>query len=76
MKKLGKTYKKLFRSRSERMIAGICGGLADYFSMDPTWVRLLSFVLLFLSGGIVLLIYLIMWILIPLEPREGPTRES
>jgi len=39
-------YKKLYRSRKERMIAGVCGGLAEYLGVDPTWIRLL-FILLF-----------------------------
>ena len=59
--------KRLYRSQSERMIAGVCGGLADYFDIDPTLVRLL-FVLLFFLGGNGILIYLIMLILVPSEP--------
>jgi len=59
--------KKLYRSRTERMIAGVCGGLAEYFSIDPTWVRLI-FILLFFAGGCALLIYIIMWVIIPLTP--------
>ncbi len=59
--------RKLYRSRSESMIAGVCGGLAKYFSMDPTIMRLI-FVLLFFLGGNGLLIYLILWIVVPLEP--------
>lgn len=52
-------YKKLYRSRKERMIAGICGGLAAHFGIDPTWVRLI-FVLFFFAGGAALFIYLIL----------------
>jgi len=59
--------KRLYRSQKERMIAGVCGGLADYFDIDPTLVRLL-FVLLFFLGGNGVLIYLIMLILVPSEP--------
>lgn len=59
-------YKKLFRSRKNRMIAGVCGGLADYFGMDPTWVRLI-FIFLFFAGGAALLAYVILWIIVPLE---------
>lgn len=58
--------KKLYRSRTNRMIAGVCGGLAEHFNIDPTWVRLI-FVLLFFLGGSALLIYLIMWLIVPLE---------
>ena len=59
--------KKLYRSRTERKIGGVCGGLAQYFNIDPTLVRLL-FVLgvIFVGGG--LLAYLIMLIVVPEEP--------
>lgn len=60
-------YKKLYRSRKESMIAGVCGGLAEHFKIDPTLVRLL-FVLFFFLGGCALLIYVIMWIIVPLAP--------
>jgi phage shock protein C len=61
------TKKKLFRSKKERMIGGVCGGLANYFNIDPTIVRLifvLSFFFLFKSS---LLIYLLLLISIPEE---------
>ncbi len=66
MTKLSKLHKKLYRSRRERMIAGVCGGLAIYFDMDPTWMRLI-FVIFLLMGGSALLVYLIMWVVVPLE---------
>jgi phage shock protein C len=56
--------KKLYRSLSDRQIAGICGGLAQYFNIDPTLVRLL-FVLGLLFVGGTFWAYLIMWIVIP-----------
>ncbi len=59
--------KKLYRSRSDRMVAGVAGGLAEYFSIDPTIVRL-AFVLLALMGGPGLIIYIIMWIVVPEAP--------
>lgn len=63
-------YKKLYRSRKDRMIAGICGGLAEYFGIDPTWMRLI-FILLFFLGGSALIIYLILWIIVPLAPETS-----
>ncbi|OGT53957.1 MAG: hypothetical protein A3E84_00470 [Gammaproteobacteria bacterium RIFCSPHIGHO2_12_FULL_42_13] len=60
--------KKLYRSRKARIIAGVCGGLAEYFNVDPTWVRLL-FILFFILGGTTFLFYIIMWIIVPLEPE-------
>jgi phage shock protein C len=59
--------KKLTRSRTDRMIAGVCGGLAEYFDLDPVIVRLV-FALFTLAGGAGPLIYLILWIIMPLEP--------
>ena len=58
--------RKLYRSRQERMIAGVCGGLAHYFKTDPSWVRLF-FILFLLLGGSAFLVYLIMWVVIPLD---------
>jgi phage shock protein C len=62
------SYKKLYRSEKEKMIAGVCGGLAEYFDIDPTWVRLI-FVLFAFLGGTALLVYLIMWVLVPIKPE-------
>ncbi len=59
--------KKLYRSQTDKMIAGVCGGLADYLGLDPTVVRLI-FVLLALLGGPGIIIYIIMWILVPPAP--------
>ncbi len=59
--------KKLYRSRSDRRIAGVCGGLAAYLKIDPTLVRLL-FVLGLLFVGGTLLAYIILMIVIPEEP--------
>ena len=62
-----RTARRLYRSLRNKKIAGICGGLGDYFNIDPTIFRLLwIFLLLFYGTGI--LIYLILWIVIPQEP--------
>jgi phage shock protein C len=63
-----KNYARLYRSKKDRMIAGICGGLADYFHMDPTWVRLL-FIIFLLVGGSAFLVYIIMWLVVPVNPE-------
>jgi phage shock protein C len=61
--------KRLYRSKDERMVAGICGGLGEYFRIDPTIMRLIFIVLWFLTGFIpMLVIYVIMWLLIPQAP--------
>ena len=56
--------RKLYRSRDQRMVAGVCGGLADYFNIDVTVVRVL-FLILSVFGGTGLVIYLVMWIIVP-----------
>jgi phage shock protein C len=61
--------RRLYRSRNERMIAGVCGGLAEYLHTDPTLIRLL-FVLFALAGGPGIIAYLILLLVVPLEPRE------
>ena len=56
----------LYRSKSDRMIAGVCGGLAKRFNIPAIWVRL-AFVLIILLGGAGILLYLILWIIVPEE---------
>jgi phage shock protein C len=57
--------KQLTRSHQDRMIAGVCGGLAEYFKLDPTLVRL-AFVVLAFAKGFGLLVYFILLVLMPL----------
>jgi phage shock protein C len=59
---------KLYRSQNDRMIGGVCGGLGKYLHLDATLVRLV-FILLFFLGLHGLLIYLIMWVVVPAEPQ-------
>ena len=63
---MGQT-RKLYRSRTNRKLAGVCGGLADYFNVDATLIRVL-FVVLTLLGGAGPLLYLAMWIIVPDQP--------
>jgi phage shock protein C len=66
--------KRLHRSRTEKMIAGVCGGFAEYFDVDPTLVRVV-WVLITLLAGVGILLYLILWVIMPLdlpEPPSGP----
>jgi len=60
------TFKNLYRSETNRVLAGVSGGLGEYFQIDPTLIRLL-FVLLTVFGGGGVLVYIILWILIPGE---------
>jgi phage shock protein C len=57
---------KLYRSQTDKMLGGVCGGLSKYLRVDLTIVRLF-FVVLTLLGGFGPLVYLIMWIIVPLE---------
>jgi len=59
--------RKLYRSKSNRQVAGVCGGLAEYFNLDPTLIRVL-FVILAVLGGSGVILYLAMWIIVPKQP--------
>jgi len=61
--------KKLYRSRKDYMIAGVCGGIAEYFEIDPTLVRLLA-VLVVLLGGAGVVAYIIAWIVVQKNPDQ------
>jgi phage shock protein C len=60
--------KRLTRSREDRMLAGVCGGIADYLGMDPTIVRLVAVLLGIFSAGTALIGYLIAAIVMPEAP--------
>ncbi len=60
---------RLYRARKDRVIAGVCGGIAHYFNIDPTLVRLFAVLGLVLMGG-TFWAYIIMMIVIPEEPSE------
>lgn len=57
-------YKKLYRSSNDKKIAGVCGGLGEYFNIDPTLIRIAFLVGLLIAGG-GLLLYLIIWLATP-----------
>jgi phage shock protein PspC (stress-responsive transcriptional regulator) len=59
--------KRLVRSSTDKKIGGVCGGLADYFDLDPTIIRVV-WLLAFLCAGAGLLAYIILWIALPLAP--------
>lgn len=59
--------KRLYRSKKERILGGVCGGLGEHLDVDPTVIRLVWVVIALLSLGTGLLIYLIAWIIIPDE---------
>jgi phage shock protein C len=67
-----KQPKRLYRSRQDRMIAGVCGGIAEYFNIDPVIIRLLAAALLVPGGLPGFIPYVIMWIVVP----ESPDRKK
>ena len=62
--------KRLYRSRKERMLGGVCGGIAEYFEVDPTLVRL-AWVLFTFAGGAGIIAYIIAWIIVPEAPVDA-----
>ncbi|MEV0623079.1 PspC domain-containing protein [Nonomuraea sp. NPDC050404] len=60
----------MYRSREHRIIAGVCGGLADKMGLPPTLVRIL-WLLLSLIPGPLWVVYVVMWILVPNAPPKG-----
>jgi len=73
---MNKHVKQLYRSRVNRKLAGVCGGLGEYFNVDPTVMRLLFVFVTLMSFGLGLLAYIIMWIIMPEKPEsKGRTIE-
>jgi len=61
--------KRLYKSRTERMIAGVCGGLGKYFDIDPVIVRLAAVFFAIWGAGVIA--YIVAWIIVPEEPWES-----
>lgn len=64
--------RRLYRSKTDRMLGGVCGGLGDYLGIDPTLIRIIFFIMVF-GGGAGFWIYLLLWFLIP---EEGTAQSS
>jgi phage shock protein PspC (stress-responsive transcriptional regulator) len=71
----GEAAERLHRLRHGRMVAGVAGGLADYFDIDPTFVRI-GFVALAFVGGLAVPLYLAGWLLIPTEGSDESVAEE
>jgi phage shock protein PspC (stress-responsive transcriptional regulator) len=63
--------KRLYRSRNDRIVGGVCGGLAGHIEVDPSIIRLVWIIVTLFSLGTGLIIYLAAWIIIPESPRES-----
>jgi len=61
------TDQRLYRSETDRVLGGVCGGIAEVYDADPTLVRLLTALLIFGSSGTGLLMYIVAWIVMPPE---------
>lgn len=68
------SVRRLYRSRGDRILGGVCGGIAEYFSVDPALVRIIA-ILLVIAGGGAIFAYVLAWLLIPEEPGETPPEE-
>ncbi len=67
-----KTYKekRLYRSGSDRVLGGVCGGIGKYLNIDPVIIRLLWVVGTLISIGIGIIVYVIAWIIVPRDPKD------
>ncbi len=65
--------KRLYRSRDDRIFGGICGGLGEFFVIDPTIIRLIFALGAIFGVGSFLLIYIIMLVVVPENPNQAPS---
>jgi phage shock protein C len=68
--------KRLYRSKKERMLGGICAGLGEHFDIDPTVIRLVWVVITVISIGTGVLVYILAWILIPEEDTGSSEQKT
>ncbi len=61
--------KRLYKDRFDKKLGGVCGGLAQYFQIDASIIRLVCIFLTLISGGLFLIAYLILWAILPLGPK-------
>ena len=64
--------RRLYRSEHDRLLTGLSGGMADYFDVDPTLMRLLWVLLAIFTGGVAIIAYLVMVVVVPTPPAPGP----
>jgi len=60
-----------YRSRRDRKLAGVCGGLAEEFGVSVTILRLAFVLSMLLGGGVGLIVYVVLWVVMPLKPDDG-----
>lgn len=72
----GEAMKKLYKSRKNKVIDGVCGGIAEYLGVDPVLVRLIAALSLFFTGGVIVIAYILAMIIMPAQPWEGAGEEE
>lgn len=68
--------KHLYRSSTNRKLGGVCGGLGEYFNVDPTLLRLLYILVVLFSAGLGIIAYLLMWVIMPEKPEPATTKTT
>lgn len=68
--------RKLYRSRDDQMLGGVCAGIADYFEMDASIVRMLAVVLAVIGNAAVVIAYIVMWIVVPETPLDQAAAQA
>ncbi len=67
----GEDYRRLYRSGNNRILAGVCSGVAEYFKLDPTFVRILWGIIVFFPPGLGIILYILFWIFVPRNPNQN-----
>jgi phage shock protein C len=65
--------RRLYRSETEKVLGGVAGGVAEYLDVDPSIVRVVWAVLALITGGVFFVLYIVMWIVVPLAPEPSAT---
>src|SRR6266545_1524853 len=68
--------RRLYRSQTESVLGGVAGGVAEYLDVDPAIVRVLWALLAIITGGVFFLLYIVMWIVVPLAPEDWEASEG
>jgi len=63
-------YKRLYRSGRNRILGGVCAGVAEYFKLDPTFIRIIWLIIIFFPPGLGIILYVLFWIFVPRNPNE------
>lgn len=64
-------YKRLYRSGKNKYLGGVCGGVAEYFNLDPTLIRILWVIIVFFPPGLGVILYILLWIFVPRNPNQS-----